>query len=368
MKIGVSMDNKTLAAALAVVILAGLFVGYAMTPSSSGRSPCDVPKLQGPVAGPESASTGGSDAFGDDSEIGKPCNADSDCKLPMSYAIRSSCPFAMRCSNGSCEVYCPWNDSVQAADSTPVDNTTAGQPQEVIKNSTSGNATLLLFWAIGCPHCAEEKEFLERIRGDYPELAVTSYEVSKSDENVGRLRQMCAERGISCDNVPLTFVGRTVFKSYKGDEGGLTRYAGEQSYVGYGSQIENAIRRELGLPAKEDPNAWRRDLRFSAATDKALYYEKEPINITAVVYSSANVTGCYVKARGIEHSGKYYVDESEMVNLKAGNNTVVLQGRAPACFGCANFKPGDYDIGVWLERAGEKLKEVTLTIEIRDKE
>jgi hypothetical protein len=60
------------------------------------------------------------------------------------------------------------------------------------------------------------------------------------------------------------------------------------------------------------------------------------------------------------------VDESEMVNLKAGNNTVILQGNAPLCFGCADFRPGDYRIDVWLERAGETLKEVTLTIEIRD--
>jgi hypothetical protein len=44
-----------------------------------------------------------------DSDIGKACGSDSDCELPFDYAIRSSCPYKMRCSDGACEVYCPWN-------------------------------------------------------------------------------------------------------------------------------------------------------------------------------------------------------------------------------------------------------------------
>ena len=40
--------------------------------------------------------------FGDDTEIGKTCFIDSDCKLPMSYALISSKMYKMECINSSC--------------------------------------------------------------------------------------------------------------------------------------------------------------------------------------------------------------------------------------------------------------------------
>ena len=47
--------------------------------------------------------------FGDDTEIGKSCSVNSDCKLPMSYAMRSSCPYEMKCVDDKCTVICPWD-------------------------------------------------------------------------------------------------------------------------------------------------------------------------------------------------------------------------------------------------------------------
>ncbi|MCF7844742.1 MAG: hypothetical protein K9M03_02860 [Kiritimatiellales bacterium] len=35
------------------------------------------------------------------------CSKDSDCMLPMSYAIRSNCPYGMQCKEEKCEVVCP---------------------------------------------------------------------------------------------------------------------------------------------------------------------------------------------------------------------------------------------------------------------
>jgi hypothetical protein len=35
------------------------------------------------------------------------CERDSDCVLPMEYAIRSSCPFTAICVKRSCEIVCP---------------------------------------------------------------------------------------------------------------------------------------------------------------------------------------------------------------------------------------------------------------------
>src|SRR5680860_34106 len=48
--------------------------------------------------------------FGDDSEINKSCSVNSDCKLPMSYALRSNCPYEIKCSSSKCTVICPWDE------------------------------------------------------------------------------------------------------------------------------------------------------------------------------------------------------------------------------------------------------------------
>ena len=40
-------------------------------------------------------------------ELEDSCKKDSDCKLPMDYAARSSCPFEARCLIDKCVVVCP---------------------------------------------------------------------------------------------------------------------------------------------------------------------------------------------------------------------------------------------------------------------
>ncbi|MCK5096283.1 MAG: hypothetical protein KAR24_02930 [Candidatus Pacebacteria bacterium] len=42
--------------------------------------------------------------FGDDTEIGKTCSFDSDCKLPMSYALISSHKYEIKCIDSKCTI------------------------------------------------------------------------------------------------------------------------------------------------------------------------------------------------------------------------------------------------------------------------
>lgn len=79
--------------------------------------------------------------FGNDSEIGKLCEDKSDCRLPWSYAIRSSCPYDMRCREGKCEVFCPWNESVPTdmggSNSTPVANYSHNASDQILIDSVA---------------------------------------------------------------------------------------------------------------------------------------------------------------------------------------------------------------------------------------
>lgn len=43
----------------------------------------------------------------------KPCQSDSECELPFSYAIKSNCPYEAKCQNENCEVICPLSKNSQ---------------------------------------------------------------------------------------------------------------------------------------------------------------------------------------------------------------------------------------------------------------
>ena len=51
--------------------------------------------------------------FGDDTEIGKPCFIDSDCKLPMSYALISSHKYEIKCLNFKCTIIDALDDTFE---------------------------------------------------------------------------------------------------------------------------------------------------------------------------------------------------------------------------------------------------------------
>jgi putative hemolysin len=50
---------------------------------------------------------GPEETYTEELDIGT-CENDSDCKLPMEFAMSSKCPYEVRCVDNVCEVYCPW--------------------------------------------------------------------------------------------------------------------------------------------------------------------------------------------------------------------------------------------------------------------
>ncbi len=65
--------------------------------------------------------------------------------------------------------------------------------------------TLYVFWSEDCPHCREQKLFLESLQQSYPELRVIDMELSRSDRYHQLFRQMAAARGITSLSVPTVF-------------------------------------------------------------------------------------------------------------------------------------------------------------------
>lgn len=86
----------------------------------------------------------------------------------------------------------------------------------------SGNAfaeeknivNVYFFWGNGCPHCANEKPFLEKLEKENDYIRINRYEVWESKENLDLLIKIGKELGISVSGVPLTLVGDESFVGY----------------------------------------------------------------------------------------------------------------------------------------------------------
>lgn len=66
---------------------------------------------------------------------------------------------------------------------------------------------LLFFYGKGCPHCAIEEPFLQKMEKKYPQLEVISYETWHDRANALLFSQMARAYGIEARSVPATFIG-----------------------------------------------------------------------------------------------------------------------------------------------------------------
>ena len=103
--------------------------------------------------------------------------------------------------------------------------------------------TLYLFHGDGCPHCAEEMEYLNSIESKYENLEIVKYEVWYNDENASLLQDIYNAYGITRNGVPTTVIGNTIIQGY----GGTTsykieraiKYYSENEYIDQVEKIKN---------------------------------------------------------------------------------------------------------------------------------
>lgn len=81
---------------------------------------------------------------------------------------------------------------------------------------------LYLFYGDGCPHCAAEKEYLEKLQNKHPDMKIIMYEVGYNEENATLMNDVKTRLEKNNQYVPFTVVGET-------------------SFTGFNSSFENAI-------------------------------------------------------------------------------------------------------------------------------
>lgn len=77
---------------------------------------------------------------------------------------------------------------------------------------------LIYFWGDGCPHCAKEKIFLEKLEKAYPWLEIKRYEVWYNAENQTLLQETAQQYNIAQPGVPLTIIRDKYFLGYLDDQ------------------------------------------------------------------------------------------------------------------------------------------------------
>jgi thiol-disulfide isomerase/thioredoxin len=97
---------------------------------------------------------------------------------------------------------------------------------------------IYFFWGEGCPHCAKEKLFLEKLEDKYPEVEINDFEVWNNRENLDLMTQFAKELDVDVRGVPFTVVGEHYIIGWLSDE-----------YTG--AQLEEAIDCALSTKCKD---------------------------------------------------------------------------------------------------------------------
>lgn len=77
---------------------------------------------------------------------------------------------------------------------------------------------IYFFWGEGCPHCADEKPFLEKLEKKYPQVNVLDYETWNSSDNRKLLKEVGEKLNTNVSGVPFTVVGDKHFTGWLSEE------------------------------------------------------------------------------------------------------------------------------------------------------
>jgi len=77
---------------------------------------------------------------------------------------------------------------------------------------------LYLFWGDGCPHCAKEKEFLNKLVKKDKDIVLHSYEIWKDDVGRAKFVEASEKLGVEINGVPFLIIGDKYVTGYISDE------------------------------------------------------------------------------------------------------------------------------------------------------
>lgn len=166
---------------------------------------------------------------------------------------------------GSSLLLTPQSGRTAVDDTRPAARVTADQPTDSNKK-----VIVYFFRGKGCPHCEEEKSFLDSLKRAEPSMEIRDYEVWNNKKSAGLMAAMLRAYGAQSSGVPVTIVGDRLFTGFTTKTGALIEEA-----------IKKCRRVSCGDPAErlgriEAPERYARPRPFaSVSTSTAGNAEKE---------------------------------------------------------------------------------------------
>jgi len=74
------------------------------------------------------------------------------------------------------------------------------------------------FWGENCPHCAHEKQFLEKLAGKYPEVKIHDFEIWNSNGNRKLLIEVGKKLNVNVSGVPFVVIGEKYISGWLNEE------------------------------------------------------------------------------------------------------------------------------------------------------
>lgn len=141
------------------------------------------------------------------------------------------------------------------------------------------HVNVYMFWGNGCPHCAKEKEFLEALDENNPEVKLYDFEIYENKQN----RQYFIEVGkvleTDTTGVPLTIIGDEVFIGYSPTI--TPDKIKERIIYCYSNECSDSVAGIVGVPAFAEEKMPTTTLSISTPTPtEAANVDKENVNGT----------------------------------------------------------------------------------------
>jgi MFS family permease/glutaredoxin len=86
----------------------------------------------------------------------------------------------------------------------PIQNVFAEDSDKALNDK---EVNVYFFWGNGCPHCEEEKKFLNKMEDKYPQLKVHQFEVWGSSQNRNLMFEFGEKLNVNVRGVPFTVIG-----------------------------------------------------------------------------------------------------------------------------------------------------------------
>ncbi len=83
--------------------------------------------------------------------------------------------------------------------------------RSVFAQEKNDDVNIYFFWGDGCPHCANEKIYLEYLTNKYPFVTLYDYEVYNNGENKELLKEIGSAMDVNIAGVPFTVIGEKYF-------------------------------------------------------------------------------------------------------------------------------------------------------------